>query len=162
MTIAILCIILIVSAVVFSFIQTTYGTALAFLALCTAGLLPGVTLTVSAYLFWGLAMIIVVALNFILPAAVASSRRGLPYIAGASLAGAFIGLAAGAHGGIVIGAVAGALLGGVAYGRTPDGRILQFPSPKFINYLCAKGLPAAIAMSMAGLSTALLMVAWPS
>ena len=94
MTIAILCIILIVSAVAFSFIQTTYGTALAFLALCTAGLLPGVTLTVSAYLFWG--------------------------------------------------------------------RILQFPSPKFINYLCAKGLPAAIAMSMAGLSTALLMAAWPS
>ena len=33
MTIAILCIILIVSAVAFSFIQTTYGTALAFLAL---------------------------------------------------------------------------------------------------------------------------------
>ena len=161
MTIAILCIILIASAVALSFVQATYGTALAFLALCTAGLLDGVTLPVSTYLFWGLAMMIVVALNFILPPQISSSRRGLPYIAGASLAGTFIGLAVGAHGAIITGAVAGAILGGIAYGRTPDGRMVQFPSPKFINYLCAKGLPAAIAMSMAGLSTALLMAAWP-
>ncbi|MCM1163631.1 MAG: hypothetical protein NC339_05215 [Muribaculaceae bacterium] len=161
MLIAFLCIMLIAAGVALSFFSAVYGTALAFLALCTTGLLPGVELPVSTYLFWGTAMVIVVALYFILPRIIAQSRRGLPYIAGASLAGAVIGMAIGSHAAVILGAVVGALLGGVAYGRTPAGRMLQFPSQKFFNYLCAKGLPVAIAMSMAALSATLLLAVWP-
>lgn len=161
MTIAILCLILVLAAASITFLSATYGTALAFLALCTAGLLPGVEFTAATYIFWGIAMLIVVAIGSLLPAAVASSRKGVPYIGGGALAGAFAGMALGSHAAIIIGAVAGALLGGVAYGRTPAGKALLFPSSRFFNYLCAKGLPAAVAMSMAALSAGLLIAAWP-
>ena len=58
------------------------------------------------------------------------------------------------HAWMIIGGVAGAILGGIAYSKTPAGKALGFPSSKFLNYLCAKGLPAVIAVCMAG--TALL------
>jgi len=158
----IICIILIVAAVAMSFYSLLYGTALAFLALCTAGLLPGVTLSLTTYIFWGVAMVVTVALCCVLPRPIALSRKGVPYITGASLAGSMAGMAMGSGAATIIGAVAGALMGGVAYGQTPAGRVLQFPSPKFFNYLCAKGLPAAIAMSMAALATGILTAWSPS
>lgn len=157
----IICILLIVSALAVTFASTVSGAALAFLALCSTAMLPGVEFPLTTYIFWGAATAIVVALYFMLPRSVAASRRGLPYISGASLAGAAIGMAIGGHAAIIIGAVAGALLGGVAYGRTPAGKTLDFPSSKFFNYLCAKGLPVAIAVSMSALAAALIMAAWP-
>ncbi|MDE5734242.1 MAG: hypothetical protein K2H83_03765, partial [Duncaniella sp.] len=114
------------------------------------------------YIFWGAAMLTAVALCCVLPRPIALSRKGVPYIAGASLAGSMAGMAAGSGAATIIGAVAGALLGGVAYGQTPAGRALQFPSPKFFNYLCAKGLPAATAMSMTALATGILTAWSPS
>ncbi len=84
---------------------------------------------------------------------ISGSRRGLGYIAGAALAGAMTGLVI-SHAWMIIGGVAGAILGGIAYSKTPAGKALGFPSSKFLNYLCAKGLPAVIAVCMAG--TALL------
>lgn len=157
MLIAIICILLIVAGVALSFVSSLYGTVFSFLGLCATGLLRYVDYPFSTYLFWGTAVAIVVVLWFMLPRAVATSRRGLPYMAGASLAGAAIGMAIGGHAAIILGAVVGALMGGVAYGRTPAGRVLEFPSPRFFNYLCAKGLPAAIAMSMAALSATILI-----
>ena len=86
-----------------------------------------------------------------LPKKITSSRLGIGYIAGAALAGTFVGLAM-SHEWMIIGAVAGATLGGIAYSRTPAGRIMEFPSSKFLNYLCAKGLPAVVTMCMVGTS----------
>lgn len=153
----IICAILITAAVALSFVSGGYATAIAFLGLCVAGLMPGVEFGASTYIFWGVAMVIVLGLEFILPRTVTRSRLGLPYICVGSLAGVFAGLALSSHAALIIGAVAGAALGGIAYGRTPAGRALEFPSPKFINYLCAKGLPIAVAMSMVGLSAMLLI-----
>lgn len=87
MFILVVCIILLVLAVALTFYSSTYGTAVAFLALCTSGLMPGVHLGASTYMFWGVAMLIVIALNFILPQGVTASRLGVPYIFTASLAG---------------------------------------------------------------------------
>lgn len=156
MILTLLCIMLILASAAISFISSTWGTPLAFLAVCTAGLLPGIHISTTGYIFWGIAMVIVVALGFVLPRTVSESRRGLPYIAGGALAGALTGLAIGATAAVIIGALAGAVLGGVAYGRTPGGKILEFPTKRFFNYLCAKGLPSAVAMSMNGLAAGLL------
>ena len=154
MLLTIICIILITAAIVLSFFSAAYASAPAFLALCVAGMSPGLSLSAGTYIFWSVAMILVLALNFMLPPQIASSRRGLPYIAGASLAGVSVAMSVMSHAAIITGAVFGAVLGSVAYGRTPRGRGLGFPSAKFLNYMCAKGLPVAITMSIAGIATA--------
>lgn len=149
MVTVIICVLLLLVAAVLTFYSTTYGTAVAFLGLCTAGLIPGIHLEVGTYLFWGTAMLIVIALNYILPHGVAASRLGIPYIFTAALAGMLVGLAI-SHAAMITGAVFAAVLGGVAYARTPKGQVLTFPSRKFWNYLCAKGLPAVISYCIIG------------
>ncbi|MCI9286131.1 MAG: hypothetical protein HFJ91_10190 [Muribaculaceae bacterium] len=161
MIFAILASILLVMAVVMSFFTSTYAAAIAFLGLCCAGLLPGEHLSVASYVFWGVAMVIVIALGFMLPPGVARSRKGLPYIAGGALAGMAVGLTF-SHAALVAGAFIGAVLGGVAYARTPQGKVLEFPTSRFLNYLCAKGLPAVVTMSIAGTAAIILYVMWPA
>lgn len=153
----ILCYILLAVAAVLCFISAPYAAVTAFMAMCASALVSGIDIGISTYIFWGVAMIIVLSLNFILPAEVSASRRGLPYISGASLAGTILGLAMASHAAIICGAVLGAALGGIAYGLTPRGRMLDFPSGRFFNYLCAKGFPVAIAMSCAGITAAWLL-----
>lgn len=153
---AIICIILLVLAAVLTFVSAAYGTAVAFLGLCVAGLLPGVEFGAGVYMFWGVAMIIVIALYFILPRSVSASRVGIPYIVTATLAGMLVGLAI-SHAAMIIGAVVAAVLGGVTYARTPSGGVLGFPSAKFWNYLCAKGLPAVIAFCTIGTAIPVLV-----
>lgn len=91
MLIIVICILLLILAAVLTFTSVSYGTAVAFLALCTSGLLPGVELSGSLYMFWGVAMLIVIALNTILPRSVATSRVGVPYIVTSTLAGMLVG-----------------------------------------------------------------------
>lgn len=152
----IICVILLVVATALTFYSSTYGTAVAFLGLCIAGLIPGVSLGVTTYMFWGVAMIIVISLNFILPKTIAKSRLGIPYIFTAALAGMLVGLAI-SHAAMIVGAFVSAIIGGVAYARTPRGRVLDFPTNRFWNYLCAKGLPAVISFCTIGTSIYVLV-----
>ncbi|MDE6685397.1 MAG: hypothetical protein K2J94_09560 [Duncaniella sp.] len=145
----VICILLLVLGAGLTFYSATYGAVVSFLALCVAGLMPGVTLGLPVYIFWGVAIGIVVALGYILPRAVTSSRLGVSYIVLAALAGMLVGLAL-SHAAMIIGSVIGGLLGGVAFARTPAGKPLDFPSPRFWNYLCAKGLPAVISFAIIG------------
>lgn len=161
MTIAIFTIIILVAAAALSFVNGTYAAVAAFFGLCCTGLIPGETISMTSYIFWGTAMIIVVALGFILPQEVSRSRLGTPYICGASLAGMLVGLALSSHAAIITGAFAGAALGGIAYARTPAGKVLEFPTSRFLNYLCAKGLPATVTMSIIGTAAGILMAGWP-
>lgn len=153
----IICSILITASVVTSFRSSTYGSPLGFLALCTAGIVPEISMPLPTYIFWGVATIIVIALGYVLPPAISGSRLGLSYIAGGASVGAVIGLAIGSEAAIIIASVAGSALGGVAFGRTPRGRILDFPTSRFFNYLCAKGLPSAVAMSLNGIAAAIII-----
>lgn len=149
MLIIVICILLLILAAVLTFTSVSYGTAVAFLALCTSGLLPGVELSGSLYMFWGVAMLIVIALNTILPRSVATSRVGVPYIVTSTLAGMLVGLTL-SHAAMIGGAIIGAILGGIAFARTPSGSVLAFPTYRFWNYLCAKGLPAIISLCIIG------------
>ncbi len=139
---------LIIGGLVLTFMSNRYAVVAAYAGMLgIAFTLPSVPVT--ALVFWGIAALIVIALGHMLPKAVVDSRRGVGYIAGAALAGAFVGMVI-SHGWMIIGAVAGAILGGIAYSRTPAGKVMEFPSSKFLNYLCAKGLPAIIIICIIG------------
>lgn len=105
----------------------------------------------SLLVFWSVASLLVIALDFMLPRSISRSTRGLGYIAGGTLAGLFTGVLI-SPSWLVAGAVLGAMAGGMAYALTPEGRILRFPSAGFLNYLCAKGLPAVVNLSVATLT----------
>lgn len=161
MALTIITIIVLLAAAVMSFFNTTYPAVIAFAGLCLTGFLPGGGVTMSSYIFWGIATVIVVSLGFILPDGIVNSRRGMPYICGASLAGMLVGMALSSHAAMVAGAFAGAVLGGIAYAKTPAGEVLEFPTSKFLNYLCAKGLPVVVTMSIIGTAAAMIILMWP-
>lgn len=152
----ILTVILALGAIVLSFLDGSVAAVVAFAALCCTGFIPGIDPGATVFIFWGVAAAIALALRFMLPESVKRSRLGVPYISGGALAGMLVGLALSSHAAIVAGAFVGAILGGVAYARTPAGKVLEFPTSKFLNYLCAKGLPAVVTMSIAGTVAAVL------
>lgn len=133
------------------FVSWRWSAAVAFAGMCLiAWGNPGVVRAVML-IFWGVAAAIVVAINYMLPAAVATGRMGIGYIAGGALLGTLTGYLLG-PGAIVLCDVVGTFLGALAFSRTPAGRHLDFPSSKFIQYLCAKGLPAAVTLAIIAFS----------
>ena len=48
--------------------------------------------------------------------------------------------------------------GGYVYARTPAGKPLGFPSAQFFQYLCAKGLPAVVTVSIIGIAVMLWII----
>ncbi len=139
-----------IGAIVLTFRSNRFAVIAAYTSMVGIALFLRLEAT-NSLIFWGISTGIVICLEYMLPKKITSSRRGVGYIAGAALAGTFVGLAM-SHEWMIIGAVAGATLGGIAYSRTPAGRIMEFPSSKFLNYLCAKGLPAVVTMCMVGTS----------
>ncbi len=115
------------------------------------GKLCGLPLDSSFLIFWGVASLIVIAIYFLLPLQVRSSRVGLPFFCTGALVGAFVGLLLNSVAAVIVGSAAGVLLGAVAFSRMEAGRVLGFPSKKFFNYLCAKGLPLVVIFSMLGI-----------
>lgn len=100
---------------------------------------------------WTVTALMALMLNMILPVQVSTSRRGNGYIAGGALTGLVACLLISLPW-MVAGAAFGAAIGGIAYSLTPRGRSLSFPSRGFIHYLCAKGLPAVVTVSIAALT----------
>ncbi len=101
--------------------------------------------------FWGAAAAIAYAINLLLPQHISRSRIGLGYIAGASLSGTFAGILL-SQAGMIIGSAAGAFIGALAFSRTPRGKEIRYPFPKFINYVCAKSMPTVITACICGLT----------
>lgn len=139
---------LLIAGVTLCFLSNPYAVAAAYTGMLAVGL-TAVHSSATSLIFWGVAAVIVLVIQYLLPRNVARSRLGIGYIAGAALAGAFVGMVM-SHGWMIVGAAVGAILGGIAFSRTPDGAGMEFPSSKFLNYLCAKGLPAVVVMSIAG------------
>ncbi|MCM1292174.1 MAG: hypothetical protein NC111_01560 [Bacteroides sp.] len=113
--------------------------------------------TISSVTFWAVAAAIATAINYLLPPSISSSRAGLSYILVASVCGSVIGLLIAASG-IILGAVVGALLGAIAFSRTPQGAVISRPLPKYVNYICAKGLPAVITICICMLSANIIFL----
>lgn len=52
---------------------------------------------------------------------------------------------------MLLGTALGAVMGQLAFSRTPHGKWLMLSKSNFIQYLCARGLPAVVAVAMIGL-----------
>lgn len=99
-------------------------------------------------LFWGIASVIVMMLNFLQPKGLTQLRAGMAYVTTGTIAGTALGyLYAPAVAWIIIGATIGAFLGAVAFMRLPKGPKVSITSPEFLQYLCAKGLPTVVSCS---------------
>lgn len=150
--------ILLIAGIVLTFFSNSFAALTAYAGMLGIGL-TAVHVTATPLIFWGVATVIVLVIQYLLPRNISTSRRGVGYIAGAALAGTFVGMAI-SHEWMIVGAVAGAILGGIAYSRTPAGNVMEFPSSKFLNYLCAKGLPAVVTMCIIGTSVLWLIAAF--
>lgn len=144
----VVCLLLLLSSIVLCFLRKRWAVAVAFVGMAGLDLTLLHTLT-SGDLFWGIAALIALGIVYMIPAAVAASGQGVGYIVGGVVVGAFVGLIV-SHSWMVVGAVVGGVLGGIAYSRTPRGSEMGFPSSRFFNYLCAKGLPAVVTICIAG------------
>lgn len=101
---------------------------------------------------WGIAVAIVVATDLLHPHSLSRATNGMGYIGSGALVGVMVGMTAFSFLWMVVGAAVGTLAGGYFYARTPAGKPLQFPSPRFFQYLCAKGLPAIVTASVLGIT----------
>lgn len=147
------CIILLCLALALSFYPIFPGAVPAYLAMFSlkwAGLQYSHDFSNSTLTFWGIAVFIVLGITSLLPKPLAQSTRGLGFIAGGAMAGTAAGMAVSA-GASIAGSLIGASLGALAYNRTHSGAALKFPSSQFVQYLCAKGLPAAVTMSISSI-----------
>lgn len=142
--------ILAIASLVIAYIPRGWGALVAYCGLWCISFVPGLTVTTQALIFWGIAALISLGICSLLPEWVSKSRKGVGYIVTATIAGTLVGMII-SSAGLIIGAVTGAFCGALAFSRTPDGKTLKFPSPEFLNYLCAKGLPAIVTACIAGL-----------
>lgn len=101
--------------------------------------------------YWGAMVVVVLIITSMQQRTLVKATQGMVHIC----LGALTGMALGAVGGyalMVVGAAVGATLGAVVFARTPGGSGLDFPSQRFLQYLCAKGLPAVISVSIIGIA----------
>lgn len=109
-------------------------------------------LTTSTLVFWGCATLLVALLHMLLPKGEpAASRASNLYVGLGALAGLAVGIAVSARI-VILGVILGTFLGLFAYSRTPKGSWLKFPTFTFIQYFCAKGLPAIVAVAIIGIA----------
>lgn len=112
----------------------------------------------SFMMSWGIAVIILLLIDYIQPRAIAKATNGTIYFTVGALTGTIVGLTAMSQTAIVAGAAAGVVLGGLAYSGSDHGRMLAFPSARFFQYLCAKGFPAIVALSIIGIGALLWII----
>lgn len=116
------------------------------------GILSGcVDLDTSSLIFWGVATAICIAITFLLPPHIRYARLGLTYFCTGALTGSVVGLVLNTQAGVIAASMTGVLLAGIAFSRVRAGKVLEFPSKQFFNYLCAKGLPLVVVFSMLGI-----------
>lgn len=126
------------------------GSLLAYAGLWAFHLSGYFPVTMHELMFWGVATVLVICADRLLPRGNTLSMSGRGYVGVGTMAGMIVGMLM-ASAGIILGAVIGTFLGAMAYSRTPQGRGLEFPSAIFVRFLCSRGLPAVITLSQVGL-----------
>lgn len=107
---------------------------------------------------WGIAVAIVLVIDMMQPRRLARCTNGMTYIGIGALVGMMVGMTGFSYLWMVAGAAIGVIAGGYVYARTPAGRPLGFPSAQFFQYLCAKGLPAVVTVSIIGIAVMLWII----
>lgn len=142
---------LMAAGMVLAFLSSRYASVAAYLALWVCRYSGAVSLELSTLLFWGAATALCIGIDLLLPQTIARGRAGVVHISGGALAGSAVGMCSNTMAGVICGAALGAFFGAMAFSSTSAGKPMHFPSAKFFNYLAAKGLPATVTMSMAGM-----------
>lgn len=101
--------------------------------------------------YWGIMVMLVIITLSMLPQPLVKATQGMTHITVSSLAGMLLGMTFG-YAPMIIGAFVGAVAGAVFFSRTPGGAGLKFPSSRFVQYFCAKGLPAVIVVCLFGIA----------
>lgn len=102
------------------------------------------------FIFYGVATLMVVGLKYISPKGEPDGRTtGNLYIGLGAMMGCLLGMLIDARF-MLLGTLVGAVMGEVAFSRTPHGKWLMLSKSNFIHYLCARGLPAVVAVAMIG------------
>lgn len=107
--------------------------------------------------YWGVMTVVVIIITSLLPQPLVKTTQGMVHITVASFAAMLLGMTMG-YAPMIIGAFVGAAAGGVVFARSPKGRVLDFPSARFLQYICAKGLPVVIAVSLVGIAIEVALV----
>lgn len=141
----ILGIIALVAAVVLLFKPIVPSPFVAYGGLWLLNLSHRVWIDPNQLIFWGIAVVLLMLINFARPD-VKHSTTAAAYPSAGAIVGALLGIVAFPdNAGLIIGSALGAILGAFAFSRTPRGRMaVKFPSSKFFAYLCSVGLPAVV------------------
>jgi len=117
----------------------------AYMGLWLVNLSHRVWIDPNQLIFWGIAVVLLMLINFAKPDVKEASLPSA-YTAVGAIAGALLGvLALPDYAGMIIGSALGATLGTLAFSQTPKGRVaIKFPTSKFFHYLCVVGLPAVV------------------
>jgi uncharacterized protein YqgC (DUF456 family) len=111
-----------------------------------------INVSTSAFIFWGIASVLVLLVDFLRnDDAASASMTGNIYATVGAVGGMLLGMALGAAF-MVLGVIVGALVGVFAFSKTPNGAGLKFPTSTFIHYFCAVGFPVIVTVAMAGLA----------
>jgi uncharacterized protein YqgC (DUF456 family) len=141
---------LLAAATIAIFVPRSATALIAMVAMLVCNASHAASFETKTFIFWAIAAVIAIAIDFMLPKQVAKSRVGVPFISGGAVVGMTLGMLLNTMAGIITGAAVGALLGAIAFANTPAGHPMQFPSSKFFNYFAAKGLHAIVTMSIVG------------
>ncbi len=120
----------------------------AFLGLLLLHLSYYIAVPPMTFAFWGIAVLITVALFYLSPSGEPDGHSSSNlYVGFTAMAGGMLGILL-APRLLVLGVVLGAAMGQLAYSRTPAGKWMLFPSTMFWRYFAAKCLPAIVAVSI--------------
>ncbi len=111
-----------------------------------------IAVQVQWLLFWGVAAIMVTAIDWLSPAGEIDGHRiSNVYVGVSAIAGALLGMAIDPRV-MVLGVVLGAFIGQMAYSRTPAGAWLKRSPAVFARYFAAKCLPAIVTTAICAIS----------
>ncbi len=154
--IIVLACILAVVGLVTMFLPRVPAVLAGYLALVSAHFAGAVFVSSQVLWFWGVATALVLGLRVLQPRALADASQGHWFTAAGTIAGAFAGFAISAtQAAVILGGAAGAFVGTAAFSRTATGSVLRQRQGAFVQYLCAKGIPALVCASMSVMTLAI-------
>lgn len=128
------------------------GALPAYLGLCLLHCSTLTTFPTWVFWFYAVATVIVMALTRLQPDGEPDGRRtGSLYIGLGAMAGCLLGMLLGARF-MMLGTVIGGAVGELAFARTPHGKWLKFSYSDFLQYFCARVLPAIVTVAMLGVA----------
>lgn len=102
--------------------------------------------------FWGVVVAVMAVISYLETPSLIKTTQGTTHITVTSLAATLLGMTMGHYATMVVGACVGAVAGAVFFARTSKGAALEFPSSKFVRYMCAKCFPTAVTMALTGIA----------